>query len=145
MTGPFTAEQWYELHRPPAEVFAALTDPKKLVLWFLSGAKIEARKDGPFGFDWEGGYHMDGAVLDIDPGKSVAFRWVDAQPDGTQVVTRVDFTVAPSGSGTLLSMRHTGFTSPTHYAECASRWAYYLTNLKSVLDHGTDLRSPNDW
>ncbi len=29
--------------------------------------------------------------------------------------------------------------------DCSSRWGYYLTNMKSVLDHRTDLRSKYDW
>jgi len=38
-----------------------------------------------------------------------------------------------------------GFKDTEHFAECSSRRAYYLTNMKSVLDHGKDLRSKYDW
>ena len=55
------------------------------------------------------------------------------------------FKVIKKKDGTLLKLRHTGFKDPEHFAECSSRWGYYLTNMKSVLDHGTDLRSKYDW
>jgi hypothetical protein len=47
-------------------------------------------------------------------------------------------------ASSVLRLRHTGFTDPGHLAECSSRWGYYLTDLKSVLDHGADLRSEYD-
>lgn len=88
---------------------------------------------------------MDGQILQITRGRSVSFLWVDRLPNGKMVKTRASFRVTAKGRGTVLSLRHSGFTVPEHFAECASRWAYYLTNLKSVLEHGKDLRSKWDW
>ncbi len=48
------------------------------------------------------------------------------------------FKVAKKGHGTLLKLRHTGFEDPEHFAEYFSRWGHFLTNMKSVLDYGTD-------
>jgi hypothetical protein len=67
-------------------------------------------------------------------------------PSGKMVETSVLFTVEKKGTGgTILKLRHSGFEDAEHFAECSSRWAYYLTNLKSVLDWGTDVRSKYDW
>jgi len=96
-------------------------------------------------FDWIGGYHMMSKVTRFEPNRAIAFAWVDKMEDGGIAKTNASFQVSKKGKGTLLKLRHTGFTDPNHFAECSSRWAYYLMNLKSVLSEGVDLRSKNDW
>jgi len=88
---------------------------------------------------------MTGKVKRFETNKAVSFSWSDRLKSGEWAETTVSFKVARKRRGTLLKLRHTGFRDPEHFAECASRWGYYLTNLKSVVDHGTDLRSENDW
>ncbi|HYK93597.1 MAG TPA: SRPBCC domain-containing protein [Thermoplasmata archaeon] len=145
MPRTFTAVQSYQFVSSPKEVFRALTEPARLVKWFLSGAKVELRTGGAFAFDWLGGYHMESTLTRFRSGRSVGFLWVDRLPSGKLARTRAEFQVTKKGRGTILRLRHSGFRDPEHFAECSSRWAYYLTNLKSVLDHRVDLRSPHDW
>ena len=145
MARSYEARQQYYVTAPPSKVFRALTEPRGLVSWFLSAAEIALTARGKFAFDWSQGYHMDGKVLSIRAPTAVAFLWRDRLPSGRMVETRAAFTLLRKGRGTLLKLRHSGFHDPEHFAECSARWAYYLTNLKSVLDHGVDLRSPADW
>ncbi len=145
MSKSFSIEQSYYFHASPERVFAALTDPAQLVTWFLSNAQVNPKKGGSYTFDWLGGYHMTGKVQGFEEGRAVAYSWHDELPKGGTATTLASFKVSKKGDGTLLALRHTGFTDPEHFAECSSRWGYYLTNLKSVLDHGTDLRSELDW
>ncbi len=145
MTKSFAIVQSYHYDAPPERVFDALTNPDTLVKWFLSKAAVESRKGGAYSFDWIGGYHMTGRVKGFDSNKAVAYSWHDKLPSGESAETLASFEVHRQGDGTLLKLLHTGFTDPEHFAECASRWGYYLTNMKSVLDHGADLRSPSDW
>jgi uncharacterized protein YndB with AHSA1/START domain len=134
-------EQSYYFEAPAERVFRGLTDPKILVKWFLSKAKLVPNKGGSYSFDWIGGYHMTGKVKRFETNKAVSFSWHDKLDSGVMAETEVSFKVAKQGNGTLLKLRHTGFEDPEHFAECSSRWGYYLTNMKSVLDHDTDLRS----
>ncbi|HZY70913.1 MAG TPA: SRPBCC domain-containing protein [Thermoplasmata archaeon] len=145
MPKSYVAAQSYFFESSPRRVFAALSDPKELVRWFLSEAKFEPRSGGSFAFTWLDGYRMEGRLLELRKDRSVTFRWVDSLPQSGTAVTRARFQVGKRGNGTLLRLRHSGFRDPRHFAECSARWAYFLTNLKSVLDHGTDLRSPFDW
>ena len=141
----YTAEQSYFFQATPEEVFNAVTDPKMLVKWFLSKADLVPKEGGTYTFDWIGGYHMTGKVKRFEHNKAVAYSWHDKLEDGELVETLATFGVTKKANGTLLRLRHTGFHDPEHFAECSSRWGYYLTNLKSVLDHGIDLRSKHDW
>ncbi len=144
MPKEYAIEQSYYFHTPPEHVFDALTNPSLLVKWFLSKAKVEPKAGGTYTFDWIGGYHMTGTVKGFEQDRAVAFAWHDKIGDGTVADTLASFEVDRKADGTLLRLRHTGFTDPEHFAECSSRWGYYLTNMKSVLDHGVDLRSRYD-
>ena len=144
MPKSFTIEQAYYFDAPPERVFDALTNPDELVKWFLSKARVESKKGGSYTFDWMGGYHMTGSVKGFEKNKAVSYSWHDKLPRGGLAETLASFEVRKEGDGTLLQLRHTGFTDPEHFAECSSRWGYYLTNMKSVLDHGADLRSEHD-
>jgi len=141
----FTIEQSYHFKAPPGRVFDALTEPKGLERWFLSKARLVPKKGGSFLFDWIGGYHMTGKVKQFVPNRIVSFSWTDKLKSGKIARTLASFRLAGKGNGTLLRLRHTGFKDPEHFADCSSRWGYYLTNMKSVLDHRTDLRSKYDW
>jgi uncharacterized protein YndB with AHSA1/START domain len=140
----FVIEQTYCFEAPPDKVFQALTDPKMLEEWFLSKAKLVLKEGGSYSFDWIGGYHMTGTVKGLRKNKAVSYSWTDKLESGEVAETTASFEVAKKGDGTLLELRHTGFTDPTHFAECSSRWGYYLMNLKSVIDRGNDLRSEYD-
>ncbi len=145
MLKSFVTEQSYYFKAPVEKVFQSLSNSKKLTKWFLSKAKLVPEKGGSYSFDWLGGYHMIGKVKQFDPNKAISFSWTDKLKSGQTANTTASFKVAKKGKGTLLRLQHTGFKDPEHYADCSSRWGYYLTNLKSVLDHNTDLRSKYDW
>jgi len=145
MPKSFAIEQSYYFEAPPERVFEALTEPEALAKWFLSNAKVDPKKGGTYAFDWIGGYHMTGTVKGFSKGKAVSYSWHDKLPSGKMATTEASFAIRKKVGGTLLQLRHTGFTDPEHFADCSSRWGYYLTNMKSVLGHGVDLRSRYDW
>lgn len=140
----FTVEQSYYFKAPPKKVFNALADSKILTEWFLSRAKVIPKKGGSYSFNWIGGYRMTGKIKRFEPSKKISYSWHD-KVNGRTVETLASFQVERRGSGAILRLRHSGFKNPEHFADCSSRWGYYLTNMKSVLDHGTDLRSKYDW
>lgn len=145
MSKLYTTKQSYYFKGEPEKVFQALTEPKRLVKWFLSKARVDPKEGGSFSFDWIGGYRMTSRVKKFEKNKTVSFAWIDRLKKGEIAKTTASFAVRKKGRGTVLSLRHTGFKDPEHFAECSSRWAYYLTNMKSVLDNGKDLRSRYDW
>jgi len=148
MTKPAPIEQSYYYAAPPDKVFAALTEPDGLASWFLDSAEIALRKGGTFHFTWQGGYSMKGKVKKVEEGRLVVYAWVDKLPGGKVVETEARFDLQKKGKGTLLSLTHRGFKKGPKwlalYGAIQSGWAHYLTNLRSVLEHGTDLRSPHD-
>jgi uncharacterized protein YndB with AHSA1/START domain len=133
---------------PPTKVYAALTRPRQLVKWFLAEADITAKPRTPFQFTWRGGYTMKGKVRDVVPNRRVTLDWIDRFDGGKVFETRAEFVLRRKGRGTILTIRHSGFKSGKKwvslYGAIHAGWTYYLLNLKSVLEHGTDLRSDLD-
>ena len=140
-------EQEYYYKATPETVFKSLTVPKELVKWFLNEAKIRPKEGGFYTFTWEGGFSHTGKVEEVDPGRKLVLSWPDKIKDKVYE-TQVTFTLKKKSEGTLLKVKHIGFKKGSDwvwlYGAIQSGWAYYLTNLKSVLSQGTDLRSEFD-
>ncbi len=141
-------EQTYYLAVPPARVWAALTEPKRLAGWFVERAEVELRKGGPFRLEWAPGVGMRGKVRSVDAPAKLVIAWHDRPKGSKPFDTVARFRLKRKGKGTLLFLRHEGFRSGKNwvrlFGQVESGWAYYLMNLKSVLEHGVDLRSDLD-
>jgi uncharacterized protein YndB with AHSA1/START domain len=144
---PLTVEQTYFYRAPARRVFRSLTNTTELARWFIEKAELSPEKGTPYRFQWPGGYHHEGTVLAVVPGQQLTLSW----PHGSgarRFLTRVTFSLRPSGRGTILSVRHTGFPRTPfgleQYGGTQAGWAYYFVNLRSVLEHRCDLRSPRD-
>jgi len=121
---------------PPEGVFEAFTDARMLEKWWPVKATIDPRNGGRFSFGFKGGFVLNGRLMRFKRNKLVSYSWVEN--------TIPTFEVTRKGTGTLLRLRHVGFVNPEDLAMTASGWGCYLTNLKSVLDHGIGLRSKKD-
>lgn len=148
MAKPPRIEQTFYYAASPKKVFAALTEPKRLATWFLQDAEVELRPGGPFRFTWRGGYTMKGKVRAVRSPGRLELAWTDRFSGGKVFKTVARFDLRKRGPGTLLKLTHSGFKGGRRwvalYGAIESGWAYYLTNLRSVLEHGTDLRSELD-
>jgi len=132
----------------PKKVFKVITQPERLARWMLDEATLSPRKGGRYAFTWEGGPTHTGTVVKFERGKSITLTW---QWPGIedQLVTKLKFSVGRKEDGTILKLVHSGFPRDQRwvdlYGGAIQGWTYFLMNLKSVLDHGQDLRSPYDW
>jgi len=140
-------EQEYYYDATPETVFRALTAPRELVKWFLSDAKIKPKEGSSYTFTWQGGSSHTGRVEKVESCRRLVLSWPD-KIKGKVYETQASFTLKKKGKGTLLKLKHAGFKKGDDwiwlYEAIQSGWAYFLTNLKSVLSQGTDLRSKFD-
>jgi uncharacterized protein YndB with AHSA1/START domain len=103
------------LNAPPEKVYAAWTDPEKIVRWFgradlkpeTMRAVIDARVGGRYRvtFDTESEYYEVGGVYrDLVPNERLVFSWAwHSTPERESLVT---VTLKPDGDGTLLTVHH---------------------------------------
>jgi uncharacterized protein YndB with AHSA1/START domain len=136
-------EMVFGLRAPPRTVFRALTDPKQLVRWFADTARFEARKGGEYYIVQGGGHPHAGRVLECVPGRKLVLAWREAG-----MTTRVAYRLGGSRGSTTLLFRQTGIRRdaqrPLFFLAIYAGWVYYLSNLRSVVETGTDLRHPRD-
>ena len=92
---------------------------------------------------------MAGRVKRVAAGREVAYAWRDNIGKGKKAKAVAEFKVSKKGGGSMLKLNHGGFGDSKSWVELygaiQSGWAYYLTNLKSVIQNGKDLRSEYDW
>ena len=103
------------LKASPAKVYAAWTDPEKIVRWFgradlrpeTMRAVIDARVGGHYriSFDTESEYYEVGGIYrEVVKNERLVFSWAwHSTPERESVVT---VTLKPDGEGTLLTVDH---------------------------------------
>lgn len=127
------------INTKPEKVFKAWTDDKIVSKWFTQKTVIEPRKGGRLYFEWLAGDKLETKVKQILKDKKFIFPFGN---DGTEV----SVTFKKDGKGTLCELKQYNMkTDPeskwSMHKGCTQGWTFFLTNLKSYLEHGIDLRS----
>lgn len=134
--------------RPPAEVFRAWSTSEGLTSFFVETAafvspdgverqsKEFARVGDRYRWDWRHPYWLEGEVTGVEENRELAFTF------GSMGVT---IRLAEIDGQTELYLLQTGIPDSADgrvfgQLNCRSCWVFFLTNLKSVLGGGADLR-----
>ena len=100
----------FDLRHSPQKVWRALTDPALLTEWLLPVVGLELAPGAAFTFKSQPHPGWDGTVncriLEIEAHKKLSYTWVVGDMELDTVVT---FTLAPTESGTRLSLVQSGF------------------------------------
>lgn len=103
------------LDAPPAKVYAAWTDPQKIVRWFgrpdakpgSFHAEVDARIGGRFRVSFSTAdeyYEVGGVYREVVPNERLVFSW--AWHSTPQRQSQVTVALKPDGDGTLLTLLH---------------------------------------
>ena len=122
---------------PPQRVFEILTTAAGWDAWFTRGTTLDARVGGNILLQWDN-WGPDriktqdgGTVLELIADRRFVFTW---QPD--KQPTTVCFELQPLGTGTVVHLTDSGYTTPAIYMNCAAGWGEALTLLKVYLEYG---------
>jgi uncharacterized protein YndB with AHSA1/START domain len=133
-----------QIDAPSEQVFRTLTDADELRRWFASSAESEPRTGGEyvlrFEFEDESRNHTySGRYEDVTPNERVRYPW-----NGQFGETTVDFVLKPSGSGTELTLSHSGWAEEAEESRQLHEqgWTFFLDNLERYLTGGEDQRDP---
>jgi len=123
---------------PPEKVFQAWTDGTIVSKWFTVKSIIEPKKNGRVYFEWLAGDKMEAKVISISKNKTFVFPFGNKGEE-------VSVTVKKDGSGSVCELRQYNMkTTPKDkwnmHRGCIQGWTFFLTNLKSYLEHDIDLR-----
>ena len=132
----------------PDLVFAFVTRPENLLKWWghegmtITDHALDFSRPGPWSsvlMNAEGGIHkMSGAVLAVDPPRSVEFSWAWHDADDIRGhESTVRFETAPDGTGgTHFRMTHSGLADEDSVANHQIGWASTFNKLERLeRDH----------
>jgi len=129
---------------PPAQVFALLTDPEKILRWMGTEAQMEPKQGGLYLLNVGGDRVARGSFREVVPVHRLAysFGWdgSDAVPPGSSLV---EIDLIEQKDGTLLRFTHSGLPDREQCARHAEGWAHYIARLVEVAagrDPGPDRR-----
>jgi uncharacterized protein YndB with AHSA1/START domain len=124
----------------PAKVYAAWTNPEKIMRWFGSDegptlhAEVDVRVGGCFRIlfrTMDGEEHgVSGAYREVVPDRTLAFTWNWAGPHEPESLVRIE--LKPNGSGTLLTLIHEQIVDDTVH-EYGRGWIGALDKLEKLF------------
>jgi uncharacterized protein YndB with AHSA1/START domain len=124
------------LGHPPEAVWAALTDPEQLAVWYHTKARIDGRPGGSIDFTTgHGQLHATGRILAWEPPTLWEYEWkVEpwmGQPGGEDAVVRWE--LHREGDNTVLTLVHRNL-SRRSAAGAAPYIRIVLERLAAVVD-----------
>ena len=129
------------LKATPAEVYAAWTDPTKIVKWFgpdagpVEHAALDVRVGGSYTviFRTEDGeqHHVSGVYREVVPNEKLVFSWAwRSTPERESQVTVL---IAPDAGGSLLTLHHERFFDEKARDDHRRGWSGCLDKLVTYL------------
>lgn len=123
------------LRHPIHDVWAAVTDPKQVEVWFMAKVRREDVPGGELEMDHPNGIHATGRVLEWSPPRTYEYEWNVPSgpnlPDGEASIVRWE--LSPATGGTLVTLTHRKLSRPT--AQVFSRGLkVFFDRLSALLD-----------
>lgn len=145
------------INASPERIYKALTDPQELERWFFTDCSVSpspAAVGGSYRHSWRdaagGDHERFGDFLELVPGRKVVFEWRGENCKGEKFdlgTTIVTITLTPSGSGTKVTLVHSGWKhapeAKKHRDGHNDGWTFYVENLGRYLTGGKDERTKN--
>jgi uncharacterized protein YndB with AHSA1/START domain len=123
----------FDLHHAPEKVWRALTDPVLLAEWLLPVVGLRLETGAAFTFKTQPYPGWDGTVncriLEIEAQRKLSYTWVVGDMVLNTVVT---FTLAPTPSGTRLSLVQSGFKPDQKQASGGARYGWKMMGGKLI-------------
>jgi uncharacterized protein YndB with AHSA1/START domain len=123
---------------PPEVVFAYFTDPEKYRRWKGTRAELDPQPGGSYRVEMGSNGWVAGEYVLVDPPNRIIFTWGwednPALPPGT---TRVEVSFVPDGDGTIVRIRHSGFTDAMTRDQHEQGWRHFASRL-AVAGAGGD-------
>jgi uncharacterized protein YndB with AHSA1/START domain len=141
-----TIERELRIEASPEVVYEVLSRPEHLREWWPDEADLQAvaGTTGTIAFERPQGRKVQAVtVVEADPPRRFSFRWVheehEAAVQGNSLL--VTFDLLPSGQGTLLRFRETGFRElgwevamlEQQYLDHVAGWDHFLPRLRTYV------------
>ena len=125
---------------PRQIVFRALVEPEAMNRWLATAAEVEPRIGGRYRLGWNythAGRQVEGGstkILDFVANERLVIDWMDWRGDDTRPPTRVAWLLEDAGSGTKVTLIHSGFSRVVDQSDYPFGWRSFLDRLKSLIE-----------
>ncbi len=127
----------------PEKVYAAWTEPEKLVKWFAparakpgtASADLDVRVGGRYRIRFEDNagenFEVGGVYREVVQNQRLVFSWAwHSTPERESLVT---VSLRPDGAGTLLTLHHEQFFDEAARDNHQRGWTEFVANLERLL------------
>lgn len=134
---------------PPERVFAAITDPAQMPLWWgqrdmyrITEWKADLRVGGKWQSDGVGAdgkpFGVGGEYLEVDPPRRLVYTWIASWTGALATTVRWQLERAESPQqGTIVRLRHEGFAAaPQAAGDHSEGWKRVFGWLTAYLERG---------
>lgn len=140
------------LHRvgikaPLKDAYMALATRDGVAAWWTVNTQGESKVGGTLKFSFTADGTEIGAmqmrVLELHPSELVRWQVIDGPAEW--IGTKISFELKQDGDYCIVLFKHQGWQEPVEFMHhCSTKWAIFLMSLKSLLETGKGLPSPND-
>lgn len=123
----------------PEKVWRALTEPEGLNRWIAKDAKVDLREGGR----WDLGFTPDGSadhegpameILELVPNRKLVVSWPDWRADASVPSQSVTWHLEPDGTGTRVTLIHSGFVRAVDLSDYPFGWDHFLRRMRGVVE-----------
>jgi uncharacterized protein YndB with AHSA1/START domain len=128
---------------PPAEVFAAVSDPDELVKWWgpagftVPSLEFPARAGEGYRIEMQppegDAFYLTGEFREVDPPTRLAYTFVWEDPDPDDVETLVVLGFRDLGESTEVSLRQGPFRTEARHALHRDGWSESFDKLERLI------------
>jgi uncharacterized protein YndB with AHSA1/START domain len=131
----------------PDKVYQALATPEGVAGWWTIDTTGDRKAGGMITFRFTdsgreiGGFDMK--ILELRPDTRVVWEVVKGPEEW--VGTTISFDLKKADDFTIVLFKHEGWKEPVEFMyHCSTKWGTFLMSLKSLIETGKGLPSPND-
>jgi uncharacterized protein YndB with AHSA1/START domain len=123
------------IQAPAAKVYDAVTSQAGLSSWWTRETKAQPRVGGINEFKFGDRFFNRMEVAELEPGKRVAWKCVEAEPEW--VGTTLTFDLEEENGVTTVRFGHNDWAAETDFfASCNYNWGLYMKSLKQYVETG---------
>ena len=116
-------------------IFRAVSDPDELIRWWPLECAGQPLAGNMYRFYFGPEYDWEAIVLNVVPGKHIAYRMTRSDDDWDQTVFAFD--LEDREGGTWVSFYHKGWPlCNEHFKRSSFCWALLLQGLKNLVEKG---------
>jgi uncharacterized protein YndB with AHSA1/START domain len=131
-----TIIHFFRIHRPPAEVYSALTNEKGLSGWWTKSVAVETVTPAVVHFRFAGDFNPDMQVIGSQQDRRVEWKCIGGHKNWNDNTFSFVLQHVDGETGLLFTQHYAAELSDEVYGSYNYNWGWYLASLKEFCETG---------